>query len=310
MTSAGLPNREDVEFPAGEDACAAWLYAPPGEGPHPVIVMGHGLGAVKEMRLDAYAERFQAAGYACLVFDYRHFGASAGQPRQLLDIKRQLADWAAALDWVRSRHDLDPARIVVWGTSFGGGHALLTAARDHDVAAAVAQCPFTDGLASALAVDPVTTAKVGARALRDIVGARLGRDPVLVPTAGPPRSAALMSAADALPGMSGLANDRGAPWRNEVCARVGLAIPRYFPGRRAGDIRCPVLFCVCEDDSVAPAKATKRHAAKAPRVETRLYPYGHFEIYLGEPFERAVADQLDFLSRHVPVPAARETKSP
>src|SRR5665811_990625 len=165
MTNASHPNREDVEFSSGEDTCAAWLYTPAGEGPHPAIVMGHGLGAVKEMRLDAYAERFQAAGYACLVFDYRHFGASAGRPRQLLDIKRQLADWAAALDWTRSRQGLDPARIVVWGTSFGGGHALLTAARNHDVAAAVAQCPFTDGPASAMAVNPISSAKVTALAL-------------------------------------------------------------------------------------------------------------------------------------------------
>jgi len=276
-------------------------HTPAGEGPHPVIVMGHGLGAVKEMRLDAYAERFQAAGYACLVFDYRHFGASTGRPRQLLDIKRQLADWAAALDWTRSRQGLDPTRIVVWGTSFGGGHALLTAARNHDVAAAVAQCPFTDGPASTMAVNPISSAKVTALALRDIVGARLRRDPVLVATAGPPRSAALMSAPDALPGMSALVDDRGAPWRNEVCARVGLTFPFYIPGRQAGDIRCPVLFCICEGDSVAPAKATQRHAARAPQAEIRLYPHGHFEIYLGEPFEQAVADQLDFLSRHVPV---------
>jgi len=300
MTNASHPNREDVEFSSGEDTCAAWLYTPAGEGPHPAIVMGHGLGAVKEMRLDAYAERFQAAGYACLVFDYRHFGASAGRPRQLLDIKRQLADWAAALDWTRSRQGLDPARIVVWGTSFGGGHALLTAARNHDVAAAVAQCPFTDGPASAMAVNPISSAKVTALALRDIVGARLGRDPVLVATAGPSRSAALMSAPDALPGMSALVDDRGAPWRNEVCARVGLTIPLYIPGRQAGGIRCPVLFCICEGDSVAPAKATQRHAARARQAEIRLYPHGHFEIYLGEPFEQAVADQLDFLSRHVP----------
>ncbi|MGX9145996.1 hypothetical protein [Mesorhizobium sp. 128a] len=48
--------------------------------------MAHGLGGIKEMRLDAFAERFSDAGYACLVFDYRNFGASEGAPRQLLDI--------------------------------------------------------------------------------------------------------------------------------------------------------------------------------------------------------------------------------
>ena len=47
-------------------------------------VMAHGLGGVRQMRLDAFAERFSSAGYRCLVFDYRHFGAGAGEPRQLL----------------------------------------------------------------------------------------------------------------------------------------------------------------------------------------------------------------------------------
>ena len=40
-------------------------------------------------------------------------------------------------------------------------------------------------------------------------------------------------------------------------------------------------------------------AARAPRAELRRYPIGHFEIYVGEPFERAVADQVDFLMRHL-----------
>jgi hypothetical protein len=42
-----------------------------------------------------------------------------------------------------------------------------------------------------------------------------------------------------------------------------------------------------------------RYAAKAPRGEVRMYPEGHFDIYVGGAFERAVADQLDFLDRHL-----------
>jgi hypothetical protein len=43
-----------------------------------------------------FAQRFAAAGYYALVFDYRHFGDSDGEPRRLLDIKRQLQDWRRA----------------------------------------------------------------------------------------------------------------------------------------------------------------------------------------------------------------------
>jgi pimeloyl-ACP methyl ester carboxylesterase len=261
--------------------------------------MAHGLGAVREMRLDAYAERFCAAGYACLVFDYRHFGASGGEPRQLLDIDRQLADWRAALAYVRTREEIDRSRIVVWGTSFGGGHAIVTAAGDGEVAAAISQCPFTDGFASALTNGPRTSVKVTALALRDTVGALAGRPPTMVALAGPSGSAALMSAPDAEPGYHALMPD-GLAFRNEVAARVALAISRHRPGRQAARVRCPILFCICEGDSVAPAKATKRHARNAPRGEIRLYPEGHFEIYVGAAFERVVADQLAFLAKHVP----------
>ena len=70
-------NRLDVTFNSAGTDCAAWLYRPDGEGPHPLVVMAHGFSATRELRLDAYAERFCAAGLGALVFDYRHFGASA-----------------------------------------------------------------------------------------------------------------------------------------------------------------------------------------------------------------------------------------
>jgi len=298
-----MSERLEVHFPSGDAKCQAWLYLPERPQPHPVIVMAHGLGGIRQMRLDAYAERFAAAGYACLVFDYRHFGASGGEPRQLLDITLQLADWVAAIAYARSRADLDPARVVLWGTSFGGGHVIVAAARDGNVAATIAQCPFTDGLAAVLAMDPRTSVKVTARAVRDLIAAGLGRPPVMVPTAGPAGSAALMTAPDAVPGYLGLVDDeaRAAGFDNQVPARVVLNIVRHRPGRTANKVRCPILFAVCETDSVAPAKATLRHARTAPRGEIRLYPAGHFDIYLGEPFERVVADQLAFLTNHVPV---------
>jgi uncharacterized protein len=297
-----MSERLEVHFPSGDAKCQAWLYLPEGPQPHPVIVMAHGLGGIRQMRLDAYAERFAAAGYACLVFDYRHFGASGGEPRQLLDIKLQLADWAAAIAYARSRADLDPARVVLWGTSFGGGHVIVAAARDGNVAATISQCPFTDGLASVLAMDPRTSVKVTGRAVRDLIAAGLGRPPVMVPTAGPPGSAALMTAPDAVPGYLGLVDDEArAGFDNQVAARVVLNIVRHRPGRKAKKVRCPILFAVCETDSVAPAKATLRHARTAPRGEIRLYPAGHFDIYLGDWFETNVTDQLAFLTNHVPV---------
>jgi pimeloyl-ACP methyl ester carboxylesterase len=293
-----MAQREDVQFISGGDRISAWVYRPSDGGPAPLLVMAHGLGAVRTMRLDAYAERFAAAGYACLVFDYRNFGDSDGQPRQLLDIGMQLADWAAAVAYGRGLEGIDPDRIGVWGTSFGGGHVITTAARVPGIRAAVAQCPFTDGVASARTLSPLIFGRVGVLAARDLVAARLGRPPVTVPAAGKPGEVALMNAPDAYPGYLRLVPE-GQTVPNEVAARLALRILTYRPGRLSAKVACPILFCVCEADSVAPAVPTLRYAAKAPRGEVRMYPEGHFDIYVGDAFERAVTDQIAFLDRHL-----------
>ena len=299
METATYSPRQDVTFTSDGTRCAAWLYRPGGTGRAPIIVMGHGLGGIREMRLDAFAERFSAAGYACLVFDYRHFGSSGGEPRQLLDIDRQLEDWEAAIRFARKLDRVDPDRVVLWGTSFGGGHAIIAGARDGLVAAIIAQCPFTDGLASVLAAHPLSLLKAAGLGLRDVAGSRIGPPPTMVTTAGPPGSAALMAAPDAERGYLALVPP-GAPFRNEVAARFALRVGLHRPGREAARLACPALFCICERDTVAPARAARRHASRAPSGEIRLYPYGHFDIYLGEPFHRVVADQIEFLARHVP----------
>ena len=66
-------------------------------------------------------------------------------------------------------------------------------------------------------------------------------------------------------------------------------------------MNAPILFCICDKDAVAPAETALRYAATAPRGEVKRYPVGHFDIYLGEPFEHAVRDQTEFLVRHLEV---------
>ena len=282
---------DDVTFRSGDADCAAWLYRP--EGATACVVMGHGLSAVRDQRLPAYAERFAAAGMAVLLFDYRHFGASGGEPRQLLDIGRQLADWRAAVAYARARFD----RVGLFGSSFAGGH-VLEVATDPGIAAVVSQCPMTDGFLATLKVPPLTAAKLTVAALQDQVGALLGRRPKLIPAAAEPGQTALMSSSDSLPGMTSLAGP-DSMWRNAAAARVGLRIPLYRPGRHAKDITAPLLVCICDDDTLVSTHAAEKVAQRAPRGESRHYAIGHFEIYVGEWFERAVADQTEFLTRHL-----------
>jgi pimeloyl-ACP methyl ester carboxylesterase len=92
----------------------------------------------------------------------------------------------------------------------------------------------------------------------------------------------------------------GPSWRNDVAARVMLTAGAYRPGRQADRLPCPILVQIADRDSVAPVKAAQDAAWLATgRSEVRTYPIGHFDIYAGPPFERAIADQLHFLHRHV-----------
>jgi fermentation-respiration switch protein FrsA (DUF1100 family) len=291
--------RRDVAFNSSGDTCRAWLFMPTVERP-PLVILGHGLGATREYGLEAFARRFADAGIAALVFTYRHFGDSGGHPRQLLDIGRQLDDWAAALAYARTLEEIDSSRIALWGTSFGGGHVLIAAERDGNVAAVVSQCPFTDGVAATRAAHPSSLVRAVAPVLRDQVARLRGKDPVMVPLVGPPGSAALMTSPDSEPGYRALIPE-GAEFRNGVAARFLLHVGTHRPGRSAKKISAPVLFCLCDTDAVAPADTAARYAATAQRGEVKRYPVGHFDIYLGEPFERAVADQTEFLVRHLAV---------
>ena len=283
--------RTDVTLPRD---IAAWLYHP--EGATGCVVLGHGLSAVRDQRLPAYAERFADAGLAALLFDYRHFGASGGEPRQLLDIGRQLDDWRTALAYAGALGGIE--RVGLFGSSFGGGHALTIAAESSRVAAAVVQCPMTDGRKAALKMPKPTALKLGKVGLQDELGARLGRAPRLVKAVGRPGELAVMTAPDAVDGFASLTSP-DSTWVNAVTARIVLKVGLYRPGTKAAQITCPLLLCVCDHDSLVDAQAADQVAQAAPQGEVAHYPIGHFDIYTGEWFERAVTRQTEFLVRHL-----------
>jgi alpha-beta hydrolase superfamily lysophospholipase len=291
-------DRRDVTFRSGGDTCAAWLYPPDGEGPHPIVVLAHGFGGVRDARLWAFAERFAAAGLAALVFDYRHFGASGGSPRQLLDVGRQLDDWRAAIAFARDIDGVDPDRVALWGTSFSGGHVAVLAAEGHGVAAAISQGPFLDGMWALRAAGPRNIVRLTVAGLRDEAARLGGRPPYMLPVVGPPGTPAAMNSPDAEPGYRALFPPE-VEFRNEVAARIGLRVGLYRPIRHAAQIACPWLVCVVDGDVITPPQPALKAAGLAPRGEARRYPGRHFDIYVGELFERVVADQLEFLARHL-----------
>src|SRR5579859_288315 len=269
-------NRIDCVFKSGELNCAAWLYHPEGNGPHPCVILAHGFGGIRQMRLDAYASCFARAGLAALVFDYRHFGESEGEPRQVLDIKMQLADWSAAVAYVRGLEKIDGERIALWGTSFSGGHVIETAARDKRIAAVVAQVPFVDGFAT-LRTGMRANMRLAAAWLRDELRQQQQKSPYYVKVIGAPGTLAAITSSDAESGTHAMMVE-GVHWENSVAGRIFLPIGFYRPLKAAPHVRCPLLICVCDRDTVTPPGPAIKAARNAPGGELRQYAGSHFDI--------------------------------
>jgi fermentation-respiration switch protein FrsA (DUF1100 family) len=255
---------------------------------------------------------FQSGDTRCAAWLYRPAESGGGLTPCVV-----LAHWRAAIACARTLEGVDSARIAVWGSSFSGGHVMTLAAHDPSLAAAVSQVAFADGLSTFLSALP-SLAGIGQalrltrEGLRDHLAALRGRPPRMIAAVGPPGSTSVMNTPDAETGMQTI-TPPGSTWRNEVAARIALHIGGYRPARQARKIRCPILFCVAEDDALVAPGPVLKAANEAPRAEVKRYPIGHFDIYVGEWFERAVADQTDFLKRHllggdVPSPAAGQTQ--
>ncbi len=293
--------REDVEFASGKETCRAWLYTPASPQTHlvPCIVMAHGFGATRECGLEPYAEKFTQAGYMVLVFDYRHFGASTGEPRQLFSVRRQPEDWANAISFARSIKNVDPDKIALWGSSFSGGHVIVAAAADGNIAAISSQCPMMDARMSARASFRhsgfFSFMKQGMLAMADQIGSLFGRAPIYVPLTGKPGTVAAMNSQDSVSGYGALTPP---DWRNEVCARYVLTITSYRPITFATKLNCPALIQVCMNDSLAPAATTIRAAQLiGDKAQLERYDCGHFDIYQGKHYKRASSEQLAFFDR-------------
>jgi fermentation-respiration switch protein FrsA (DUF1100 family) len=303
-----LARREDIRFASGDGHCAGWLYSAPRgsklgtDAGVPCVVMAHGFGATKEGRLDAFAERFVERGMAALVFDYRHFGDSSGEPRQLINIGRQHEDWQAAVEKARSLEGIDPERIALWGSSNSGGHVVWVAARDDRVKTVVAQVPHADGIATLRNTESSRLAKLTAIAVADRAVSVIGRVRTM-PIVGPPGSTAAMTDDDAdtlYPGMY----PEDHEFRNETPARIMLTYGTYSPGRDAKKVRCPILVVVASGDHITPPDPARKIADEAPQGRLLEFDGGHFEIYRGEVFEWAVNEEANFLEAGLQARAA------
>lgn len=292
-----MSRREDVEFTSKGVRCAAWLYRPPRTSRSPAIVMGHGFGALRSFGLEPFAEHFRERGFAVLVFDYRSFGASDGEPRQLISPRRHVEDWRAAVAFARSLDGVDSERIGLWGTSYSGGHVLVTASRDEGVTCVVSQVPYVrldrrnlPPLASFL--------KVGFASVLDVVAERLGRTPRTIGIVGEPGDPALLT----YPGWNDAYKallPADAAWSNTTPARTLFEMTGYQPAKHAKDVRCPVLFIAAGRDEGTPARFTHAVAGRMENASVHELDCDHFDVYAGPHHEEAKKLAGEFFEDHM-----------
>jgi alpha-beta hydrolase superfamily lysophospholipase len=286
---------EETTFGSDGVDCTARVYRPDvafGETT-PCIVMANGFSLTHDDGLPVFAERFAGVGITALTFDFRHLGGSGGEPRQLIDAGRQQADFRAAVSFARGLDGIDGDAVAVWGFSLGGGHAIYTAADDQQIAAAIALCPMTDVIAFVRSMPMRNSLRMNVATLRNMVGGQR----VHFRVAGRPGSKALFTQFEALPGFDAIRGDRSL-WRNEFLPLL-FSMSTARAVRVADRVQCPLFVTIGEEDRVVPRKAAERTVERAPRGERGVYPIDHFGGFLAENFERVVADQIEFLSRHL-----------
>ena len=298
--------RRDVRFESRGLECRGWLYVPEGISTGaraPAIAMAHGFSAVKEMFLPAFAERFTAAGFVTLVFDFRFLGESAGEPRGQVFPHEQHEDFRNAITWLARQPEVDPDRIAIWGTSYSGGHVLHLSAFDPRIKAAVAQVPAIGAWRQMVAT--------GQREDFDQMAGLLVLDRVVRFTAGavnelkvvaPPGEPCVLAVPDAYEWFEKLGAELAPTWRNAVTLESLEQMLEYDP---AGPIELisptPLLMILAEGDSLIPVDVARAAFERAgdPK-ELVVLECGHFDVYAAEPwFSRAAGAATDWFVQHL-----------
>jgi uncharacterized protein len=133
---------EKVEFPS-QDGLTLFGWFMPGNSEATIILL-HGHGG-KGIAMIYHASALVAKGYSVFSYDQRAHGSSAGDV--CTSGWKEADDVIAALDYLKTRPDVDPERIGALGLSLGGQAALLAAAREERLRAVIAEGPGATCLA-------------------------------------------------------------------------------------------------------------------------------------------------------------------
>jgi uncharacterized protein len=302
VKAAVMTTRRDVQFNVEGAPIAAWLFLPSGGSPEarvPAVVMAHGVGAVKEMYLEPFARCFAEAGVAALVFDYRGFGASGGEPRQRVSPRDQIEDYRSALTFMSLQPEIDPERLGVWGTSFSGGHVIEVAAHDPRVKVVVSQVGAMNireaiGKARFTALEKVA---VQERARHFVDGGEVYIANTLPPDKGPSLQSNLDTYEFSVQAQATIAPN----WRNEVTLSSIDKLLEYAPARVIELVAPrPLLMILAKDDQITRPESIREAFARAGGPKELIeVEGGHYSVYNGASSETAAKAAAEWFVRHL-----------
>ncbi len=284
--------RADVEFNSQGTSLRGWRYQPDGAGPHPAIVMAHGLSAVKEMFLDEYAAWFCRAGFTVLVYDQPCFGASDGTSPQCPYPHRQIQGYRDAIAWMRNDPTVDTRRVGAWGSSLSGGEVIALATDDHlGLAAAVAHAPF-------LGLDTPIPSSATLNAIGDAV--QTGNLDATVPAvSATPDGLGVMHEDGSADWFTRVAADRAPAWRNEICVQGIVAIGDYQPFSYLARAPVPLLLLPAVADTFTPPGPVLALSTSLPTTVSMIkLEGGHFDAYEAG-FEARCGAAVSFFTTHL-----------
>ena len=292
--------RQDVEFMVEGLKISGWLYLPESKKDLTCVVMSHGFCGTKDFALEDFALRFVQEGFAVLTFDFRYFGESEGMPRQWHCGAFQYVDLKAAVEYARSREEIDERKIVVWGTSGGAPYGISLAGEDDKLLGVIAQV----GSYNHKEDNKIYIEEVGwmhfmrmiPHAQRDKGRSRFGLSPHKYPPYGKPGTFSMLNLPGTFEGIEELAKE-SKTFENEICARVAFMPHHPDPMKIADKIECKVLFVVAtKDNLVSPRSHIALDEILGDKSQVVSLEYDHWQVYKGEPFKENIKHQIDFLN--------------
>jgi len=283
----------EISFYSEGNTISGMIFAPENAESCPTIILCHGFAGVKELLLPNYAKAFAEAGFVALIFDYRGFGASEGARGRLIPTE-QIVDIRNAITFVQTLEEVDRDNISLWGTSFGGANAVITAAQDKRVKSVAVQLTFANG-------ERVITGGMSAdeRAKIDSTLQKAWERTVTKDKTISMRPDQILTDEDSKEFFQNALQQYP-----QLATKIPLFtiqhIIEHKPEDHVKNVTVPILIIGAEHDIACPYAESEHlyNAANEPKKLIKL-DAKHYDVYEGELFIQSSSNSIEWFKKHV-----------